>query len=333
MAHMRPKINWLIYACFLSVTAGVMVAFGIETGQGTLVQILKGHQDELTNLAFSPDSKLIATSSSDNSIRIWDINLGKEKQIIRVDKPVYFLAFSPNGADLAGASETDVSIWDISTGKKKLTRKSFGEIFAQSPDGQVFAGRKPDSSLFLEEAKTGRVLKSFASHPDEVRFGIFLRIGKLLATSCRDGLVRVWNTDTGKLYQTIPSPGATYQIAASSDGTRLVQSHWERSVVVWDIDNKKQVFTRTFDMRVYGVAFSPDGKHVAAGSEGELLLLDSDTGKILKTCQDRPTGIIGGVVYSPDGKLLATTNLDNSVRLWDMTKLFPLQSGTKKSAK
>ncbi len=83
---------------------------------------LKGHEDTITCLAFSPDSKTLATGSADYTIRLWNLSDGKQLRILRDDKITTGLAFSADGTRiLAGAADGTVREWDAATGALRET--------------------------------------------------------------------------------------------------------------------------------------------------------------------------------------------------------------------
>ena len=71
------------------------------------------------------------------------------------------------------------------------------------------------------------------------------------------------------------------------------------------------------------MAFSPDGKVIAAATDATVLLLDAATGKLLKPLKVASDGPVFGVKFSPDGKTIASTSHDHSIRLWTVTELLP----------
>jgi WD40 repeat protein len=162
---------------------------------------------------------------------------------------------------------------------------------------------------------------------------VFSPDGGLLASKdWRQAQIRVWNVATGKSLSNIAA-GAVYGMAFSPDGKTLASGSWlndskpfYKKVELWNIDTGQKNATLTdptaysgrFDYlkSVYILAFSPDGKTLAAGSrDGLLTVWQVSTGSLLNEYQS--TQPIESLAFSPDGKLLATGSSNGLISLWD----------------
>lgn len=121
----------------------------------------KAPLDDINPVGFSPDGKTVATSSSDNTIRLWDI---KSEQVIRVFE-----------------------------GHKAIVNS-----ITFSPDGNLLASGSDDMSINLWEVKSGRLLKNLKGHKDPVNSVIFNPDGKTIATSS-EGNLRLWSIPSGDM--------------------------------------------------------------------------------------------------------------------------------------
>ena len=83
---------------------------------------LHGHEEIITQIAWSPDKRLLASASMDRTVRIWDAETGESVKTLEGQKPVFGIAWSPNGRTLAVASGDDpVRLWDVETGQISTT--------------------------------------------------------------------------------------------------------------------------------------------------------------------------------------------------------------------
>ena len=175
--------------------------------------ILTGHtHTEILRLAFSPDSKTLASTSLDeDAIRLWDAQTGENTEVFVLDsawrrdvadwwgdRAWWGLAFSPDGKTLAGGGGEIILLWDIDTGKTKMrltmpTHRVFDLAF--SPDGKTLASAGYESNINLWDPHTGEHKKTLTGHKARVRSIVFSPDGKSLGSSSDDGTVLLWEID------------------------------------------------------------------------------------------------------------------------------------------
>ena len=136
----------------------------------------------------------------------------------------------------------------------------------------------------------------------------------------KDGVVRLWDLDTGKDVRRLEGhTSGVMAVAFSRDGKRGVSASDDQTVRLWDLDTGKELkrFEGHTD-QVWAVAFSPDGKRLASGGRDKSIRLwDVTTGKELKSFEGHAEGV-RTLAFSPDGKRLLSGGFDGVVRLWDV---------------
>jgi WD40 repeat protein len=280
---------------------------------------LEGHQETINSITISPDGKLLATASRDDTAKLWNLQ-GKELATFSGHRgDVYSINFSPDGKVLATASKDGTAkLWTL-TGKAIATFTGHqGDVYGAtfSPDGQslVTASRDRTAKLWTLQ---GKAIKTLADHQGDVYNATFNPDGTQIATVSRDGTVKLWDRQ-GKLLQTLQGhQGAIYQASFSPNGQRLATASADGTVKLWDKQGKLRKTLRGHQEAVYDVSFSPDGQVLATASDDETFKLWSLKGEELAVFQG-DQGAVYDVVFSPEGRFLATASHDKVAHLWDL---------------
>jgi len=148
--------------------------------------------------------------------------------------------------------------------------------------------------------------------------------GDRLASAGEDGAVKIWNSRTGEVIQQFPAhPDSVVSVAFHREGKHLASFGGDRKVKVWDLTAPGQpVFTEAHDEAIrkfgaaYTVAFSPDGRQLAAGSDGAVRVWDWKNRQLLQELPGH-NFISIPVAFSGDGRLAAGT-FREGLKLWDL---------------
>jgi WD40 repeat protein len=199
-----------------------------------------------------------------------------------------------------------------------------GTFFAAySPDGRRIATCGKNGTVKVWDAATGAELFDCKGHTQKVYSLAFSPDGRSLATAGEDGALKVYDADTGREKFTGQGHGSdVYNVAYSPDGQVLASCSLDDTVRLWRAADGKCVRTLSgHTQRVVTVSFSPDGRHLASAAtgggtdSGEVKVWDLQTGRAVASL---PVAGTVTVAYCPDGRRLALTNLDKSVRVWEL---------------
>jgi WD40 repeat protein/serine/threonine protein kinase len=289
------------------------------------------------SVAFSPDGRLLA-ASGDNTPRVWDSQTGQELLLLRGHTAQVHcnVAFSPDGRRLAsGSGDAAIKLWDLPTGREVLTLRGHAggvRSLAFSPDGHRLLSASADGTVRIWDARpsegepdhssltlpghTGAV-NNVAFHPQDPR---------LLASAGADGTILLWDARSGKSLQIRNTQSGNLQgLAFSPDGQRLAfgggrsaERGW--TARIWDATTWQDIppWPLATEDGVRSVAFSPDGRLLAAGcySKKPLTIWEAGSGKPLLKLPN--PWVTASVAFRPDGRWLAAANFDGTVQVWDV---------------
>ena len=319
MFNFKKKIRFLTFTLLL--TSIFFLPTRIATAQ--LKATLEGHTDLVWSVAFSPNGKMLASASWDQSVRLWNVNTGRLLHTLTGHtNEIMSVAFSPDGNTLASGSwDGTIRLWNPRNGKLKrtLTEHAGGVAsVAFSPHGKTLASGSADRTIRLWNTTTWEVDRTLTGHTDVVEIVAFSPDSNTLASGSRDTTIRLWNPNNGRHKRTLTEHTAPVStIAFSSDGNTLASGSRDQTIRLWNPNNGREKETLTgYTDGVNPVAFSPDGgATLLIGGRG-ISVWDTETGQYKKPF----AGDIGGVlsvVFSPDGQLVASGSPDNKVRLWE----------------
>ena len=281
--------------------------------------------NSVDSVAFSPNGKILAFGSRDNTIRLCNVESGKElKTLTGHSNHIYSVVFSQNGEILAsGSRDRTIKLWDVGSGKelKTLTgHSSYIRSVVFSPNGEILASGSSDKTIKLWSVESGSELKTLTGHSNNVFSVVFSPNGEILASGSDDKSIKLWNVSSGKELKTLTGHSSYIRsVVFSLNGEMLASGSWDKTIRLWDVGSGKELKTLTeYSSYINSVVFSQNGEILASGSRDKTIKLwDVESGSELKTLTGH-SGYIFSVAFSPNGEILASGSDDGTIKLWNV---------------
>ncbi|WP_263350613.1 WD40 repeat domain-containing protein [Acidicapsa acidisoli] len=290
----------LVYSVAFSPHGDILASGGMDattrlwdTATGRQLRNLTGHANGVLTVAFSPDGHSLASGSGDGKIRIWDAEAGHGERILGSHASgVAAVAFDHHGGVLgSGSTDGKVKLWDV---------KSGGQLHEM--DGDVC----PPSAYYCGVTSLGFT-------PDD---------SVLASLGTTSDAINLWSVTSGQKNRSLTGQKWNQDIALSPVGHTLASVSRAGPIRLWDLEDGHEVLNIAGkDPSFSTLAFSPDGRTLAAGGMYKIRLLETSKGRELGNLNPHSTrGTFGNdrIVFSADGHSLISGLGDGTLRLWDI---------------
>ena len=281
---------------------------------------LRGHTDGVSALAFSPDSKVLASAARDQVIKLWNLETGElVKSIPGGEEQINALAFSPDGKTLvSGEAALRVRVIDVATGQVSRTIAHPGAVseLSWSADGKLLAVTSVQGGGAIYEVATAKRVREFSGR--SVRW---THDGKTLVVATLN-VVSWVDAKTGKSRKSVVVDKDPARVSISADGALIAA--WLPTSADVKLFNDQGAAVKTLSLglpadaprvRVIHATVTNDGKQVLAiYSDGRLRVWTVADAKVTTSF---PAEKLVGTTVSADGKWVALTG-SPAVLLWKL---------------
>lgn len=313
-------------------------------------QILKSfpHESDYVNaVAFSPDSRFLATGSNDAAgfIQVWDIESGQRSQVLKGhDDEVLSLVYSQDGSRLLSSSyDKTARLWEIPSGME--LHKFVGHTWwvwsaAFSKDEKRIVTASHDGTAIVWDVDSNNRSPAFTGHQGPVFSAAFSPDGTQVVTGGHDSRVMTWSPEhllpfdyknVAEDAATIPPTSqifvghtdAVRSVIFSEDGALLLSGSQDNTVRVWNLATRKGIKTfRGHGGRVQTVRFLANGKQILSASHDHTVREWSIDGQQeIRTLQGRildgHADAVLSAAYSRDQSQVITASRDRTARTWN----------------
>jgi WD40 repeat protein len=290
-----------------------------ETSSGRALYTSKNNRAGI--LAFNPTGQFLTIARRDNKLSVWDITKGRLAYTFSLyEGRAHVISPSSDGGHLASGGDTTAWIWDLKMQRMLRMFKDSSVIHsvAFDFDRRLVAAGKADGTIKLWNITTEKVKTALTGHTAPVTALQFNATGKMLVSSSPDGTIKLWDGVSSKELRTISFPGVQ-TVVFSPDGKTLASAGL-KDIKLWDVSTGKELDSWRGHNNVTSLAFSPNGQRLVSGSNTDtsVYVWEIRSGNKLYSFEEHDSFILS-VGYSPDGKHIAASGADGTVRLWSTT--------------
>jgi WD40 repeat protein len=325
------------------VVLGGLGVSGLESDQSRLAMAAEtadtiiAHQDMIWTLAISPDGKILASGSSDKTVKLWSLPEGGFiKALDGHTNSVYALAVSPDNQTLAsGGLDANIRLWSLPGGDLQKTL-SFGKAgvdgLAFNPQKRLLVTANIDKTITLAAFPGGENPQTITGIGERSLMALSPD-GEFLITGTGDKKIGIWSLTENKLVQTIDTNSDLRPAVVISPVDKvLMGSGHDAAGNVYPIrswtmpDGALRETTTGHSGGINALAITPDGKILVSASEDKTIILWSLPHLTFIKKLEGHTDAVMALAITPDGKILASAGKDKRIILWN------LPEGSKKLA-
>jgi WD40 repeat protein len=315
-------IKWSKDGNYIVVANGNVITV-YEPGTFRVLSSMSNNSGTINCLSISPDCSQVVSSSSDSTIKIWDLPSGDLLHTIsNINCNVQCIAWSPEGTKIAaGLNDNTVRIWNAVDGEEILKIDSFvnyPQSIAWSSDETKIVIGIFDGIVGIYDALTGTEIKKIKAHADKLWCVDWSPDNSKVASCSSDSTIMVWDLNTNKIDHLRGHTKKVNRIQWSGDNKNILSSSSDQTIKIWDIDTKNVINDfKNFPVDINYISWGPDfSVFLTGGAYNGISVINISNGQIeLRASGHTYYGM--GASLNPDETKIVTAGLDGNLILWD----------------
>jgi WD40 repeat protein len=296
-----------------------------------LARTLLGHNGGITTIAIHPAGQILASGSTDRTIKLWDLDQGKLLHTFAARSlfpngghrdRISTLAFSPDGATLfSGSDDGTIKEWDINTRKliNTLPEPGWGiSALTVTNDGGTLISGGGDGVVHLWDLEKQALAASLTKHQDWVSGLIISADSQTLISSSYDKKILLWDLKSDRILNTLSGHVERVKaIAVTADWQTLISGSADKTIKIWNLSEGKQLqVLAAHQDQINGLAIDPHDEWFATGCEdGTLTVWNRSTSD--RICTMRHAWGVNAIAFTPDGERLVSGSADETIKIWE----------------
>lgn len=285
---------------------------------------LVGHEETVWAVAFA-DAGTVVSGGKDRTLRVWDVETGRELRRVELPQEIKALAVSPDGKAVLAACGITARLLDLASGQEVgrytgHTNTVRAVVFL--PDGRRALSAGEDRAIGLWDVGDRREIRRLSGHRGDVTTAAVSPDGRLALSGGRDQTLRLWDLQDGRELSRFPTQrGMVLGTAFAPDGRTALSGGFDTTMRLWDVATGREL--RRFQghrQMVSGVAFAPGGRRALSGSHDQTVRLWDLEGGHELCCFGGHTGAVTGVAVAPDGRHAVSGSADRTLCVWRLAE-------------